>query len=176
MILKFPLPLHPHRPSLFGMRTCKTVLAVLFTSLFMKYVLHDTPFFACIGAVVAMERTLSSSFKAVVIRNVGTLTGGLVGIAVSSFTQNIALISLGLVPMIYINNRVGKRESIVPGAIVYFAVAYLNTMDTALYYGLRRILGTFIGSLIGIGVNALLFPPKPEELATDPLPETNGIP
>lgn len=150
--------------SVVGMRTIKTVIAALLTALFMRYVMHQTPFFACIGAVVAMERTFTSSIQAAIIRNVGTLTGGLVGIAVASFTESALLFSLGLIPLIVINNTVGRKESIVPGAIVYFAVCYLNTMDQAWVYGLTRILGTFIGTLIGIAVNMLIFPPKAEEV------------
>lgn len=152
---------------LLGMRTIKTVIAVLLSSLFMVYVMDQTPFFACIGAVVAMERTLSSSLRAAITRNIGTLTGGLVGIAVASFTENMLLISLGVVALIYLNNLLGRQESIVPGAIVYFATAYLNTMEQAWVYGLNRILGTFIGTLIAIGVNAVLFPPKPDGKQTD---------
>ena len=34
-----------------GMRTIKTVLAAMLAALFMKYVMHQTMFFACIGAI-----------------------------------------------------------------------------------------------------------------------------
>ncbi|MFV0412530.1 MAG: hypothetical protein ACK5L3_04560, partial [Oscillospiraceae bacterium] len=80
------------------------------------------------------------------------------------FTENSLLLSLGLIPLIVVNNKVGRKESIVPGAIVYFAVAYLNTMSQAWHYGLSRIFGTFVGTLVGIGVNMLIFPPKAEEV------------
>jgi uncharacterized membrane protein YgaE (UPF0421/DUF939 family) len=143
-----------------GLRTIKTVVAVLATSLFMTYVLGHNPFFACIGAVVAMERTLSTSIRAAVIRNIATVTGGLIGIIIGSFTENVVLMALGLIPLIWINNGLGKKESIVPGSIVYFAVFYLNTMEQAWAYGLTRILGTLIGSLIALAINALVFPPK----------------
>lgn len=146
-----------------GLRTIKTVIGVALSALFVRYVMGQTPFFACIGAVVAMERTLSSSVRAGIVRNVGTMVGGLMGIAICSFTQNILLVSLGLIPLIAINSLLGKRESIVPGAIVYFAVAYLNTSDTAWIYGLNRILGTLVGTLIALAVNALVFPPRPAE-------------
>lgn len=105
------------------------------------------------------------SVKAAVIRNVGTITGGLIGIAIGSFTENIILMALGLIPFIWINNTIGKKESIVPGAIVYFAVFYLNTMDGAWKYGLTRIMGTLIGTLIALAVNALLFPPGSQDAA-----------
>lgn len=125
----------------------------------MKYILKQTPFFGCIGAVVAVERTLSSSIKASIIRNVGTITGGLIGILVATFTNSLLVTSLALIPLILINNVIGKKESIVPGAIVLFAVVYLNTVETAWFYGSTRILGTFIGTLIGVAVNMLIFPP-----------------
>ena len=151
-----------------GMRTIKTVLAAILAAIFMKYVMHQTMFFACIGAVTALEKTISSSVRASVIRNVGTITGGLVSIAISSFTENIVLISLGLIPMILVNNALNKKESIVPGAIVYFAVAYLNTMDQAWVYGLNRILGTLIGTGIGLLVNFTICPPQKEEASSLP--------
>lgn len=151
-----------HHP-LVGLRTLKTVLAVIISSLVMKYLLGQNPFFACIGAVVAMERSIAMSIKAAVIRNVGTITGGVLGILVGSCTENILIMSLGLIPLIWISNLLGKRESIVPGAIVYFAVFYLNTMEQAWVYGLTRIAGTLIGSLISIAVNLLVFPQKEAE-------------
>lgn len=149
-----------------GMRTIKTVLAAMLAALFMKHVMHQTMFFACIGAITAVEKTVSSSVRASVIRNIGTITGGLVSIAISSFTENIALISLGLIPMILVDNALNKKVSIVPGAIVYFAVAYLNTMDQAWVYGLNRILGTLIGTGIGLLVNFTICPPKKESISS----------
>lgn len=145
---------------IFGLRTLKTVLAVFLSSLFMKYILGLNPFFACIGAVVAMEKTLSMSIKAAVVRNIGTILGGVIGIIVGSFTENVLLMALGLIPFIWISNLIGKQESIVPGAIVYFAVIYLNSMDQAWSYGLLRIAGTLIGSLISIVVNILICPQR----------------
>lgn len=157
-----------HKHPVLGMRTFKTMVAVILSSLFMRYVLNQNPFFACIGAVVATERTMTSSLKAAVIRNVGTLTGGVIGIIVASFTENIFIMALGLVPFIWINNQIHIKDSIVPGAIVYFAVFYLNTMETAWSYGLIRIMGTFIGTIIALAVNALIFPPKPELVLETP--------
>lgn len=131
----------------------------------MQYVLRQNPFFACIGAVVAIEKTMSKSVKVAIIRNVGTITGGLLGIAICTFTENIFLMALGLIPFIWINNTIGKKESIVPGAIVYFAVFFLNSKDSAWIYGLTRIMGTLIGTLIALAVNVLIFPPEPLETA-----------
>lgn len=145
-----------------GLRTLKTVLAVFISAIIIRYVFHDIPFFACIGALVAVERTMPSSIQASIIRNAGTIVGGVIGVAIAYISpSNILLVSLGLIPMIYICNTINKRESIVPGGIVYFAVSYLNvTSHDALTYGIRRILGTLLGSLVGLTINYLICKPK----------------
>ena len=151
---------------LLGLRTIKTFLAVLISSLLMQYVFGQNPFFACIGAVVAMERTIASSVQAALVRNIGTLTGAAVGIAIASFTEDILLLSLGVFPLIWVSRMLHRKESIVPGAIVYFAVAYLNTMDHAWVYGVTRFCGTLLGTVIAIAINLLILPPpKPESPA-----------
>lgn len=143
-----------------GMRTFKTFLSVLISALVMKYVFSLPPFFACIGAVVATERTLPESFHAALIRNLATLIGAAVGVAIASFTENILILSLGIMPLIWISCMLKKSDCIVPGAIVYFAVAYLNTMEQSWEYGVTRFLGTLLGTAVALAVNFLVFPPK----------------
>lgn len=143
-----------------GLRVLKTVLAVIIASLLEYYILKQNPFFACIGAVVAMEKNITLSLRAAVIRNVGTFLGGLIGILIGSFTKNIFIMALGLIPLICLSNYIRKQESIVPGAIVYFAVFFLNNMEDCWRYGLTRILGTLIGTIIALLVNRLILPPK----------------
>lgn len=149
-----------------GMRVLKTVLAVTIACLFEYYILKQNPFFACIGAVVAMEKNIVLSLRAAVTRNVGTVLGGLIGILIGSFTKNIFIMALGLIPLISLSNLIHKQESIVPGAIVYFAVFFLNNMEDCWRYGLMRILGTFIGTIIALLVNRLILPPKNTPVST----------
>ncbi len=151
-----------------GWRTLKTTLAVLISALFMRYVVNDTPFFACIGAVAAMEKTMPDSYRAAIVRNVGTLVGGLLGILFAKLTDNVVLLGLGIIPHIIIHNILNKRESIVLGSIVYFAVVYSIQDSMALSYGLRRIAETFLGTLIALAINRLISPPK----AAQPVSET----
>jgi uncharacterized membrane protein YgaE (UPF0421/DUF939 family) len=143
-----------------GLRTIKTFLSVAVSAVLMQYVLHDTPFFACIGAVVAVERTIKDSYKAALIRNLGTLVGGLLGIMFAYLTGNVMLLAIGVIPIILIQNALNKQQSIIPACIVYFAVVYTTTADTALSYGLRRIAETFLGTVVGLIVNHVVFPPK----------------
>lgn len=147
--------------SILGLRTIKTLIALLICVFLMEYVFHDIPFFACIGAVVAVEKTIPKSIQASIARNLGTIVGGILGILFSILTKNEFFLTLGIIPLIYIINIIGKRESIVPGSIVYFAVVYLNYGgEAASIYGFRRIIWTLLGSFVGIVVNLIVFPPK----------------
>lgn len=141
-----------------GLRVIKTVIAVVLSSLFMRYVLDQTPFFACIGAVASMEKSISHSLRAALQRNTATVCGGLLGIAFSLFTDNMLLLALGVIPLIMVHNALGQAEGIVPGAIVYFAVVYLATGEATWAYGLLRIFGTMVGSAIALLVNWVSLP------------------
>ena len=143
-----------------GLRTWKTVIAVAITAGLMRYLAHETPFFACIGATVGVGRSGKESLKNSLIRNVGTLVGGLIGIAMLFISDNVFINALGVIPVIMINNKLKLDDSIVPGCIVYFAVVYLMAeTGEAHFYALRRIFFTFVGTVIGFTVNMLLQPP-----------------
>ncbi|MDO5707596.1 MAG: aromatic acid exporter family protein [Andreesenia angusta] len=146
-----------------GLRTIKTSIAVMITAGIMHYIFHEPPFFACIGATVGIGKTKRTSFDATIVRNVGTAVGGIIGMIISLSTQNVFLKGLGVIPVIYIINIFNKKDSIVPGCIVYYAVVYLNTTETAGIYAIKRILQTFFGSIIGIIVNFLIRAPLEED-------------
>lgn len=145
-----------------GKRTLKTAIAVILSALTMEYIIKDTPFFACIGAVASVERTMKKSIEAAFIRNLATAIGGVVGIVFSISTSNTTLLGLGIIPVICVLNLFKKHESIVPGCIVFFAVVYLNDADTGWIYGIRRISETFIGSMIGLIINNIIKNPIEE--------------
>lgn len=155
-----------------GLRTWKTVVAVAITAALMQYYFNETPFFGCIGATVAIGRSGRESIRNSVIRNVGTLVGGLVGIVMLLLTDNIYVFALGVIPVIMINYWLDLNDSIVPGCIVYFAVVYLmsDTGDGEIY-ALRRIFHTFLGTIIGFVINMVVQPPPfhhhHEKAATD---------
>lgn len=151
-----------------GLRSLKTALAVVLAAAVAKYVIHDTPFFACIGAAVAMESSISRSVKAAVVRNLGNFVGGALGILAgivlkTAVTNNSVFLGLGVIPLIVIINLAKRPESIVPGCITYFATVFLNDSGGTWTYGAMRIMDTFVGTLVAIGVNYLIFPPKAVE-------------
>ncbi len=152
-----------------GPRIWKTVAAVAITSIVMTSLFHETPFFGCIGAVVGVGRNREESFDNSIIRNLGTLIGGLVGIAMLSITDNIVIEAFGVIPIILINRWLKKEPSIVPGCIVYFAVVYLMPSHVGILYAFRRISMTFVGTIIGIVINLLFGTDSIEDLEKDSL-------
>jgi uncharacterized membrane protein YgaE (UPF0421/DUF939 family) len=151
-----------------GLRSIKTALAVILAASVAKYILKDTPFFACIGAVVAMESSIARSVKAAIIRNVGTFAGGAMGILTgmvfqSAVSEHTVLLGLGVIPLIFIINLTKRPESIVSGCVTFFAAVFLNGPGNIWDYGTTRILGTFMGTVVALAVNWLVFPPKTEE-------------
>ncbi|RVU54977.1 FUSC family protein [Anaerosphaera multitolerans] len=148
----------------------KVVFGTILASLFMRHVMELVnvtevpmiPFFACIGVLVGMEPNKTQAISNVINRNVGTIVAGLTGGIVASFTEDIFLISLGLIPYLIFVALLDFKKSIVPGGIFYFAITYLTTLDNAWMYALNRTIGTVLGTLMGLAINFLIFPPKEE--------------
>ncbi|MDO5062285.1 MAG: aromatic acid exporter family protein [Peptostreptococcaceae bacterium] len=143
-----------------GLRTWKTVVAVAITASVMTYIFQETPFFGCIGASVAIGRSGKESLRNALIRNVGTLVGGTIGILMLFISDNILINALGVIPVITVICALKLEDSVIPGCIVYFAVVYLMAVTGEGHiYAVRRIFHTFVGTLIGVAVNMLLQPP-----------------
>lgn len=148
-----------------GLRTLKTALAVVLAASFAKYVLNVTPFFACIGAVAAMDSSIPRSFRSAIIRDLGTFAGGTIGILAGmmfhgAVDNNTVLLGIGVIPLIIFINLTKVHDSIVPGCVTFFATVFLNDASGTWSYGSVRILNTFVGTVIALAVNYLIFPPK----------------
>lgn len=150
-------------PFKIGMRTFKTTVAIALCAVVMTYIFNVSPFFACIGALVAIDNTIGNSIKSILHRNIATLIGGLVGIVFGYCSSNVIVLSLGIIIVITALSNTKYKNAIVPACIVYLAVVYLNIDQGAVEYGLRRIFETFIGSVIGFGVNIAIKAPSENE-------------
>ncbi len=147
-----------------GLRVWKTVFAVAITAAIMKYAFHESPFFACIGAIVAVGRSGKESIRNSMVRNAGTFVGGIIGILMLLVSNNVFWLALGIIPIILLHVEVDLGDSIVPGCIVYFAVVYLMAeTGGAHFYALQRIFFTFLGTVIGFLINMLVDPPPMED-------------
>jgi len=145
-----------------GMRNIKTAISVVLSIIVLR-LLNMDPFFACIAAVVTMQTTVDVSFKAGVERMVGTLVGAGIGIIFASIApNNIFLIALGIVIIIYLSNLIHQQNAASLACIVFLAIMILAN-ETPLQHAYARIIETFIGIVIAVIINSFFFPYKEPE-------------
>lgn len=144
-----------------GMRNIKTAIAVFLCIVVLKFLNMNTPFYACIAAVITMQNTVNVSFKTGLYRMVGTLIGAGVGVGFSVLSpNNLVLTAVGIVIVIYITNLLRQKDSTSIACIVFLAVMTNLSDVTPIHYSALRVLETFVGIVIAMAVNALLYPPE----------------
>ncbi|KEH91241.1 hypothetical protein Z965_03495 [Clostridium novyi A str. BKT29909] len=142
-----------------GMRNLKTSIAVVLCVIIIRIFHMDSPFYACIAAVICMQTWVSDSFIVGKNRMIGTFIGAVIGLLLALIQPgNIILIGIGIVGVIYICNLLGKNKSITIGCIVFLAIMVNLTNKTPLIYSTDRLIETFIGILVSVLVNYFVFP------------------
>ncbi|MDT2191533.1 FUSC family protein [Paenibacillus larvae] len=63
-----------------GMRNVKTAIAVLLCILILRLFQIESPFYACIAAVITMQNTVEDSYETGINRIIGTLIGAAIGL------------------------------------------------------------------------------------------------
>jgi uncharacterized membrane protein YgaE (UPF0421/DUF939 family) len=147
-----------------GMRNIKTAIAVVLCIIVLKQFSNNSPFYACIAAVITMQNTVQNSWKAGLSRMIGTLIGALVGVILSSIVfSNPIITGIGIIFVIYITNAVKQNSSISIACIAYLAIMVNIKETTPLNYSIMRTAETFAGILIAMMVNSFVLPPKKEK-------------
>ena len=165
-----------------GLRNIKTAIAVLIT-LFISLLLTEidsdfsrsfySPFFASIAAAYSVQKDSSESFKLAKIRSIGSIVGGLFGLALvftyESLFMSIIIDSYGLnvhllilysltgifvVPLILMLNKLKFNDYIFIALLTYLSVtiSIRNNLDVFMF-ATNRISSTLIGVLIALCVN-----------------------
>ncbi|KAB3530306.1 aromatic acid exporter family protein [Alkaliphilus pronyensis] len=148
-----------------GLRTIKTGIAVSTTMLVTDFLNIEYPFFALIAALIAMQPTVSDSWHSGINRIIGTFIGAFVGLLFGFIAPiNFLLVGLGLILLIYTMNRLGWTDSINIAGVVFLAII-LNDEGVHIIYAVNRLIDTFIGISIALGVNYLIFPPTYDKKA-----------
>jgi uncharacterized membrane protein YgaE (UPF0421/DUF939 family) len=144
-----------------GMRNIKTSIAVVISILISRAFKMEYPFFAAIAAVISMQGSVESSFIAGRNRMFGTIIGALIGFICGSIQpENILLVGLGIIVVIYLCNILKWKESSSIGCVVFCAIMLNLKGSDPMIYSLNRILDTFIGIVVSLGVNYFIAPPK----------------
>jgi len=144
-----------------GMRNLKTAIAVAISVLVAKMLSLESPFYTSIAAIISMQNSVEKGFKAGKDRMIGTLAGAAIGIIASTFdSDNILIISFGLIVIITILNYFKLKDSISIAGVVYCAINLNLNGESGLTYAVYRTCDTLIGVIIAICINKLIYPPK----------------
>lgn len=142
-----------------GLRTIKTGIAVGLTMVIAKVFQIEYPFFAIVAALIAVQPTVSDSWKVGLNRILGTFIGAIVGvILVSLFPANFIFLGIGTIILITIMNKLGWNEAINIAAVVLVAI-FLDVGVNHINYALHRLFDTFIGISVAVIINYLIYPP-----------------
>lgn len=146
-----------------GFRTIKTGVALGLSMFIASFFNLKSPIFTGIAAIMAMQSSVSESFKSGKDRMLGTIVGAVIGLLFSYFLPNNYLfMSLGTIVVIYIHNVLGWNKSLTLSAIVFLAI-FINTEAARLAYAINRVIDTFIGISVSVLINYFVLAPNTKE-------------
>lgn len=147
-----------------GMRTIKTAFAVSFTIFIAQLLNLQSPFFAGIAAIIAMQSSVSKSFNMAKNRMLSTILGAIIALLFSLIApENPFFIAIGIIIIIYLCNMFNWKKSIQLSAMVFLSILLNHEEGSRVNYALYRTLDTFIGLVIGTLINYFILPPNIED-------------
>ncbi|MDA9470115.1 FUSC family protein [Enterococcus sp. 5H] len=157
-------------PFRLGMRTLKTALAVMLCIVLFKVLDRGAPMIAALAAVFSLRQDLTTSVSFGKSRILGnTLGGGLaiVYILTKDLFSNDFLVELFLMPLLVIivivlSDGMNNNSGIISAIATLLLIALSVPQGESFSFALSRVIDTFIGTFIGIGLN-FFFRPKPQE-------------
>ena len=154
-----------HKLPKIGARNFKTALSILLCIIILPLLGFDSPFYACIAAVICLTDSYENSIKIGKNRMIGTIVGGTFGmfatIILSNYDTTILryiIIFIFSILTIYVCTILNKPGSVSIACIVLLANLLLNRDYSNYLYTVSRIFETFIGILIAVLVNAYILP------------------
>lgn len=148
-----------------GMRAFKTALAVV-VGLYASILLHlNTPVFTTIACITSMKPSLSESFEDMKRRAFTSIFGVIFGYALSLIPTSAWLkpliAGMGILIVIYLLILFNMKDMTTLSCIVFIA-SYVIKTDASIY-AVNRVIGTFLGIVIGVGINYAISSPNVEE-------------
>ena len=144
-----------------GMRNIKTSIAVFICIISLRFFNISFPFYACIAAIITMEKTIYNSFKTGKNRVIGTTIGALIGMVFSLILPgNAILIAIGISLTIYLCHILGYKKSISIACVVFIAISVNLKGGSPITYSINRLLETLFGIMVAVLVNYFISPPN----------------
>ena len=131
---------------------------------------NGIPFYSALAALWCMQPYEDTTKNNAGQRSFGTLIGAVFGLAFLNILHFInvtnpifvyLLASIIIIPVIYSTVLLNKRNASFFSCVVFLSIALTHSFDEDPYiFVFNRILDTFIGIAVGIGINELHFPVK----------------
>ncbi|SHH71710.1 Fusaric acid resistance protein-like [Clostridium collagenovorans DSM 3089] len=158
-----------------GMRIVKSSIAVF--SCFLIYLIRGeqgVPFYSAIAAILCMQPCVANSIKVGKNRVIGTLIGGIFGMVILLLERGLfassplmiqyMLISVAIIPLIYITVLIEKTTASYISCVVFLSVTVSHAIDVNPYgFAFNRILDTLIGIFVSIIINRIWLPKNEDE-------------
>ncbi len=123
------------------------------------------PFFVLLPAVMPISTFFGETIKFGVNRIIGSSIGALIGVIfVTIQEQNVLLIGLGVVLIIYVCNYLKWNSTTSIACLVFASIMVGVKGSSAIVYSAHRLLDTFIGIGITTLVNHYIFNPDIKQL------------
>ncbi|MCQ2417002.1 MAG: HAD hydrolase family protein [Oscillospiraceae bacterium] len=166
---KFPKP---------GARIIKSSIAVSLCMMiyFLRTLLplgNGIPFYSALAALWCMQPYQNSTKEMALQRSAGTLIGAVYGLIILVFIQlcnvNSQMLvyftaSVMLIPVLYTTVVMNKKNASFFSCVVFLSIVLTHSFDENPYlFVLNRILDTFIGIAVGVGVNEFRLPVKHDD-------------
>lgn len=145
-----------------GMRAVKTALAVMI-SLYLSYIFKlYTPVFTTIAAITSMKASIAESLTDTKKRMFTSVFGVILGYLMSlintpKYIEPI-IAAFGILIVIYLLIVVDMKDMSLLSCIVF--VASYTSSTNKLLYAFNRVIGTFIGIIVGVLINYLIYSPN----------------
>ena len=154
-----------------GMRTIKSSLAVMLCILLFHFFNRGEAMIAALAAVFSLRQDLPTTLSFGKSRIMGNIIGGSTAIAYfviqdqlnHSFIAELLLVPLAVAFVIVLSDGINNHAGINSGVATLLLIALSTSSgDQPLSFALQRVLDTFIGTLIAVGLNYLPTPKKDE--------------
>lgn len=123
------------------------------------------PFFVLLPAVMPISTFFGETIKFGINRIVGSTIGAIVGVLLVTIqSQNVLLVGLGVILIVYICNYLKWDSTTSIACLVFSAIIVGVKGSEALTYSAHRLLDTFIGIAITTIVNNYIFNPNITQL------------
>lgn len=145
-----------------GARTVKTGIAVAL-AIFVNNFFHlNTSAFSAIAAFIAIQPTVTRSWKHLWEQITANLVGGVIAILGFYFFGNSPLfVGIIIIFLVAINQKMGITNLTV--AVICAIAIFEGNQDNFWMFAIERVVGIMLGVVCAILVNVLFFPPQYEK-------------